>query len=444
MTVLNKDKILEAAKDFVTQGKLDKAVREYEKILSVDSSDMRVRLRIAELFAKNRQVPQAIQAYRDVAEHYTHEGFYLKAVTVLKSILRLNPSMMEVNQSLAELYEKMGLGKDASNQYSILANAFEQRGDFSKSLVMRQKMVELFPEEPTYRIRLAEAYQREDRKEEAIEQLEVLARQYRKGNVEPKRLIELYEKILPSKSDNKEMLVHLVQLYFEKKDYKSALKWLEQKKQFVAEDVFLLSTQAKIYAALNQLDTARGKYQQLAALYLEKEEKEKALEAYEEILVLLPEEGETVKEEVEKIEAGIFEPMVKRAQEKRLKREKEEALKAEKKEEERRVEQEREAQKKVLRLAQDDRKKEAKKEPTKEAKKTTPSQPPQPEGIEAWLKKAKAALSLVKAYQSAGLAEESKQEMAHAKEAIDKILSMDPNHTEAKRLLKELETASKI
>lgn len=441
MTVLNKDKILDAAKDFVAQGKLDKAVREYEKILSVDPSDMRVKLRMAELYAKNRQIPQAIQAYREVADHYTKEGFYLKAVTVLKSILRLNPSLMEVNESLAGLYEKMGLGKDASNQYSILANAFEQRGNFAKSLAMRQKMVELFPEEATYRIRLAEAYQREDRKEEAIEQCEILARQYRKGNADPKRLIELYEKILPSKPDNKEMLIHLVQLYFEKRDYKAALKWLESKKQFVSEDVFLLSTQAKIYAELNQLDTARGKYQQLAGLYLEKGEKAKALEAYEEILVLLPEEGETVKGEVEKIEAGVFATMVKRAQEQRQKKEKEEALKEEKREEEARIKEEKKIDE--GRSMKHEELTKGKKEIVKEMKKTAPpSKLASQQGVEVWLNKAKSALSLVKAYQSTGLTDEAKQEWANAKEALEKILVQDRSNPEANKLLEELKKLS--
>src|SRR3989338_3355868 len=112
MVILNKDKILDSAQQLVTQGKIDKAIREYEKILALDPKDMRVKLRIAELFVKRRQILQAIKIYQEVADSYTHDGFYLKAVTILKNILRLNPSLMEVNQNLADLYDKMGLNQD--------------------------------------------------------------------------------------------------------------------------------------------------------------------------------------------------------------------------------------------------------------------------------------------------------------------------------------------
>ncbi|MDO8494828.1 MAG: tetratricopeptide repeat protein, partial [Deltaproteobacteria bacterium] len=154
MTVLNKDKILEQAKDFVEQGKLDKAIREYEKILNADPKDMRVKIRIAELYIKHRQIPLAIKLYREVADTYTQDGFFLKAVTILKNILRQNPSLMDVNADLASLYDKMGLNSDASHQYEILANTYEQKGQYEEALKIWQKLVELIPDQKNYRYRL--------------------------------------------------------------------------------------------------------------------------------------------------------------------------------------------------------------------------------------------------------------------------------------------------
>lgn len=425
MTVLNKDKILDAAKDFVAQGKLDKAIREYEKILSADPKDMRVKLRIAELFSKRRQIPEAIKSYKEVAESYTRDGFFLKAVTVFKSILRLNPSLQDVNQALAELYEKMGLSQDASHQYEILANAYEQKGEYEKALKMRERLVQIFPEEATYRVRLAEAYQREDRKEEAIDQFEVLADQAKKVQKDPKRLIDLYEKILPARPDNQEMFVDLINLYYEMKNYKSALKWLDTKKQLVAADAHLLELQAKMYASMNQLDTARGKYQQLAALFVEKGEAQKALDCFEEILFLLPEEGASVKEEVDKIQPGAFEALVKKAGERRAHKEKEETRKA--------AEEEKKREEKKAEPAT--KPSSAKPVSPKPAAAPAPKPAVKPLPVEELLKKAKSALSLVNAYQSTGLEDEAKQEKAHAKEFLEKVLSIDPNHSEAKQLL---------
>lgn len=424
MTVLNKDKILEAAKDFIAQGKLDKAIKEYEKLLSADPKDMRVKLRVAELFAKQRQVSEAIQAYRFVAESYTRDGFFLKAVTVLKNILRLNPSLSDVNESLAALYEKMGLHKDASYQYEILASAFEQKDKREEALKMRQKLVELFPEEPTYRTRLAESLQREDRKDEAIEQFEILAKQYRKEKKDPKKLVDLYERILPSRPENNEMLTDLVTLYCEMKNYKAALKWLEQKKQAVSLDPYLLSLQAGMYGDLNQLDTARGKYQQLAGLYMERGEILKALEAYEEILVLLPEEAATVRQEVDKIQAGAFEGILKNAGEKRKQKEKEE--------EQKRLDEE------VKKLDQGPKTTDHGQRTMDYGLKKEEKRKLGEKDIASLLKKAKASLGLAQAYQSTGLLDEAKQELNHAKGALEKILSLEPNHSEARALLQKL------
>src|SRR3989344_6319453 len=377
MTVLNKDKILDAAKDFITEGKFDKAVREYEKLLQADPKDMRIKLRIAELFAKIRQIPEAIKAYREVAESYAHDGFYLKAVTVYKNILRLNPSLLDVNQALAALYEKMGLNQDAVDQY------------------------------------------------------ELLAKQYKEQKKEPHRLIELYERILPSRPQNKEMLTHLVDLYYQKKDYKAALKWLEQFKQVTSADTHLLGLQAEMYAVLNQLDTARGKYQELAELYMQQGENQKALNAYGEILTLLPEEMETLRPIVEGIQAGAMEVLQKKSQEKRQSKQEKQKLK----------EEEQEKEKEAKEKARDLEKQKPKLAP-QQASATPPfpvKQPPTEKGdVNTLLKKAKSALQLSKAYETTGLESEAKQELSQARDCLKKILTIDSQHAEALQLLKDL------
>ena len=445
MTVLNKDKILDAAKDFIGQGKFDKAIREYEKLLAADPKDMRVKLRIAELFAKRRQVPEAIKAYREVAGHYAQEGFYLKAVTVYKNILRLNPSLMDVNLALAALYEKMGLSKDAVHQYEILASTCEQKNQFQDALKMREKLVELAPNEGTLRVRLAESYQREERKEEAIEQYEILAKQYREQKKEPQRLLELYERILPYRPKNKEMLFELVQIYYDKKDYKAALKWLEQAKQMVAGEPKLLNMQAGMYAALNQTDSARGKYQELAETYAQRGEPEKALEAYGDILAILPEEMETLREAVEAIRPGALKDLATKANMKRQKKVAEQAAAEEAVEKEKeRKEMEREKKKTEERERRTENgKQRTETRKTENGERKTESVPvavADPKQIQKWIKIAESALSLAKAYQSTGLKSEAEHELRQARKALEQILAVDKENPHAAKLLKELKS----
>ncbi|HPM41306.1 MAG TPA: tetratricopeptide repeat protein, partial [bacterium] len=193
MNILNKDKILEAARAFIEEGKFDKAIREYEKILLADPSDMRVKLRVAELYTKRRQINDAIRIYREVADAYAAEGFYLKAVTVHKNILRLNPSLSDTNEQLALLYEKMGLMNDAVRQYDILASSLDLKGQKDRVIEIRNKIVRLVPKDGSARVKLAEIYQREGRMEEAIDQYEEYAKQVEESGGEKGKLADLFE-----------------------------------------------------------------------------------------------------------------------------------------------------------------------------------------------------------------------------------------------------------
>lgn len=443
MTVLNKDKILEAAKDFVTQGKLDKAIREFEKIAAVDPKDMRVKLQIAELFVKRRQIPEAIKSYREVAESYTHDGFFLKAVTVYKNILRLNPSMLDVNQALAGLYEKMGLAKDAIHQYEILAVALEHKNQYDEALKLREKLVELAPDSPLHRVRLAEAYQRDSRKEDSLVQYEILAKQYRERKEEPKKMIELFERILPHRPENQAMLSELVHLYYSAKDFRAAIKWIENRKALVAKDPDLMELAGQMYSSLNQLESARAKYQELAEFYIAQGKVPEALKAYAEIVVILPEESETVKKLAEAVQPGCFEALLQQANERRGKREEESRAKEAAMEKEKEAkEQERKAAKDGKPAAPPPPKPAAPAAPAAPAKPVTPPAPAAPKitdpEIAASLKIAKAAISLAQAYQSTGLNDEAKQEFEHARTALQKILTALPQHKEAGELFRQL------
>lgn len=443
MNVLNKDKILEEAKHFAREGKFDRSLKEYEKILKVDPKDMRVKLQVAELFIKLRKVPEAIQSYRDVAGHYTQDGFYLKAVTVYKNILRLNPSLIDVNKALAELYDKMGVAKDAVHQYEILANAAVQGGNYGEALTLWEKMVKLDPKSKNHRIRLAEAYQRDNRQDEAIQQYEELARQYKTESAEEKKIVDLYEKILPNRPDNHAMLTELIDIYYAKKELKEALRWLEKRKDVVPKDPHLLSMQAEIYATVNQLDSARGKYQDLAELYLERGDKPAALKAYGEILVFLPEEGETIRKLVEVIHPGSFATLVKKAEKRRSDGVESEvaAVAVAVAEKERKVGAEKKpvvADKKQGEESSPPQSRETRNTKLPEEKTPLKESSGDPQELKLHLSKAQSNLNLAKMYRKTGLTDEAVKEIEQAEIHLTKILQADPDNASAQELMDQL------
>jgi len=324
MTILNKEKILEVAKAFIDEGKLDKAIREYEKILLADPTDLKVKLRVAELYTKRKQINEAIRIYREVAESYTNDGFLLKAVTVYKNILRLNPSLIEVNEELAQLYERMGLMNDAVRQYDILASTLDMRGMADRVIEVRRKIVSLSPGDGSARIKLAELLQREGQTEDSIDQYVQYASQVEKEGGSKAKLADLYEKILAYRPENHELVRRLIDIYEELGEQKKALKWLEADKELVENDAGLLKLAATIYNSQNQHETARMKYMMLADLETKAGNAEAALEAYFEILVMLPDEEDRLYKRVEELKPGAMEELSRRAMERRKELEEEE------------------------------------------------------------------------------------------------------------------------
>lgn len=308
--VLNKEKLLEQAKVFADQGKLDRAIQEYIKVLNMDPKDLRLKLRVAELYVKTKKMNEAIQAYQEVADSYCNDAFYLKAVTVYKNILRLNPSLLNVNRKLADLYEKMGLATDAIHQYQIVANMLEQKSMDEELMEVRRQIVAIAPDTPSHRVRLAEAYQLCGKEEEAINEYEVLVKQLAENGT-AEQLIELYEKILSHRPDNMEMVRSLCATYTKAGEWKKALKRMESSYNQVLQDPDMLTQMAEFYARQNQMATAAEKYSDLADLYLTRQENDNAVKAYAASVVYAPEEEEHVKELVEQLDPNLVSEFVK-------------------------------------------------------------------------------------------------------------------------------------
>ncbi len=77
----------------LSKGEWGKALDHFKKHCSQEPSDLRSRLKMAEVLERLGRKEEAVQEYRKVAEGYATEGFLLQAISVNKVILRINPSL---------------------------------------------------------------------------------------------------------------------------------------------------------------------------------------------------------------------------------------------------------------------------------------------------------------------------------------------------------------
>jgi tetratricopeptide (TPR) repeat protein len=430
---LDKKAVLEAARQYLEAGRIDKAIHEFQRVAAANPEDLRLQLRIAELHVKMKEVAQATTIYGEVARKYVDEGFYLKAVTVYKTMIKINPALREVNLALGELYEKMGLEQDAIHQYQILLRYYEQHKESDKALDLRRRIVALDPEGVTNRVRLAEAYQLHGKEDASLHEYEVLAEQL-KDVGPPERLMDLYEKILAKKPTHVDFLKRLTRLLVAGNDGRTALQWMTTCESIVKEDPELLRQQAELLALQNQLESSRTTWEALAELWVSRGEEDEALLAYQEIFVSSPEEVEGLREDVERVRPGAFAHLQTRGEAIRIERESQAEAEAS------REEAQTKAQTKIQAEEEKARERASRKAPKAEAPRATDPEfkPLVGEEIEGARHRAEASVQLGDAYKQMGLEVEAKTEYAKALTWYRRLLAAQagdqPMADEIKRL----------
>ncbi len=256
---MDKDKLISQAEKFVQEGKLDKAIKEYEKVVAGDSHDTRTKLKLADLFSRQKQTPKAVAVYREVGEQYMQDNFSLKAIAVYKTILKMSPTLIDINEKLGDLYRQIGLTADAINQYYIVAGSYDNKGLTRESMEIRQKIVELDPSNTTGRIRLAELMQAEGKTDDSYREYERVA-EFMKNKKDRDGLAEVYEKMLHYRPENKKMLDELCKIYFAKRDFKKVLKKIESSPVALKDDLEIALLWAEALLEDRQIDMARKKF----------------------------------------------------------------------------------------------------------------------------------------------------------------------------------------
>ena len=121
--------ILKTANKLYRQGKIDSAIKEYNKILGIKPNDLEVRRIIGDLQLKQNNTPGAVEQFEWIADYYLKEGFFAKAIAMYKRITRIDPNYEAVSVKLAELYTKQGLIIEAKQIYLDLAEENKRKNN---------------------------------------------------------------------------------------------------------------------------------------------------------------------------------------------------------------------------------------------------------------------------------------------------------------------------
>src|SRR5437763_14877611 len=247
---VQRDKVIANAEKLVAKGKIDAAIREYERLLEDNPNDVNTLNRIGDLWVRINRNDEAVKSFIKIAEHYAKDGFFLKAIAISKKINKLDPSKLEVYAKLADLYAKQGLAMEAKSQYQVLADYYLKHGDPGNALTIYKKISELDPNSINVHVKLADLYSQNNRTADALKEYDRVGRMLLKRGMLDEA-VQVFKKALKIDAANVQLVESLVTALLEAKDYENAL-------QIVQTSLESNPNSARLLALLGRINVARG------------------------------------------------------------------------------------------------------------------------------------------------------------------------------------------
>ncbi|MEM6793302.1 MAG: tetratricopeptide repeat protein, partial [Acidobacteriota bacterium] len=195
------EKVIKNAEKYVAKGKLEAAIKEYRKVLRENPNDTNTLNRVGDLYARLEKYDEAVKLFTQIAEKYTRDGFFLKAIAIYKKIIKLDPTALAVYERLAELYHRQGLLNEARSQYQVLADYYQKHENATSAITIYQRMSEIEPDNPSHHLKLAELYESQRLTDKALREYQKLVEvMLAAGSVE--ETIPVYGKAIEFAPDN--------------------------------------------------------------------------------------------------------------------------------------------------------------------------------------------------------------------------------------------------
>lgn len=260
--VFEKAKVLKAAEKFLSQGKINAAIKEYRQIVENDDNDLTTLNMLGDLCVREGQNEEAIICFARIAEHYSEQEFNLKAIAMYKKIERLNPRDPIIASKLAVLYATQGLAADARTQYLIVADAYTKAGKTKQTFEILHKVADLDPHNTEIRLKLAEGYLKENLGSEAAKAfLEAATRLFDTGQFE--KALKAYSRALEIRPNDDATLRGVISAHVALGSADEAAELLERMLGERPGDPQLLSLLARTYI---DADNATGAEQVITAI----------------------------------------------------------------------------------------------------------------------------------------------------------------------------------
>jgi tetratricopeptide (TPR) repeat protein len=181
------------AQIFVGDGFLTKAIAVYKRIAKLAPEEIRPLEKLADLYVQQGVMSEARPLFLQLAEIHLKNNRQPEAVSLLKKLLQAEPDNLRIQIRLADLYQAMGQTREAIEAYVSASQRALARGDHGESEKLADKAIKLEPNNLAAVIIKARSYSLQGNLAKAGQLLEQVA-DLEKGGEQTELLLDLYLK----------------------------------------------------------------------------------------------------------------------------------------------------------------------------------------------------------------------------------------------------------
>ncbi|HYV19001.1 MAG TPA: tetratricopeptide repeat protein [Verrucomicrobiae bacterium] len=122
-----------------------KAIAMYKKISKIDPSNLECQQRLATLYHEQGLATEAKSAYKAIADTYVKSGKTPGATEALKRLLEIDPDDVKSRMTLAEMLARNNQNEDAALQYAMVARVAAARGASDEAVAVVRRAIKLSP-----------------------------------------------------------------------------------------------------------------------------------------------------------------------------------------------------------------------------------------------------------------------------------------------------------
>ncbi len=215
-----------SAEKFLKANRIPEAIRELQKLADDNPRDIQVLNQIGQLHLRQGNKDLAVPCFIKVADLFTKQGFFTKAVASLKIVTRESPENLAAWEMLASLSEQQGFAREAWGAYEKVAELYTKKGNLNGVIDVQKKLLELEPDNLKVQVQLGDNLVKGGRRDEGVKHyLKAGGKLIAQGHV--KEAARMYERALQLDPTNFNALEAAVKTHLAHKQADVALQLLD-------------------------------------------------------------------------------------------------------------------------------------------------------------------------------------------------------------------------